>query len=83
MLSNHCPVLSVTLVYGGETAEWIKMPLGTDVGLSPGDIVLDRDPAPPTTERGTAAPSPYYIYGYTNDIPQMCYSSSREGYNKQ
>ena len=33
------------------------MPLGTKVGLGlgPGDIVLDGDPAPPT-ERGTAAP---------------------------
>ena len=31
------------------------MPLGTDVvGLGPGDIVLDGDPAPPT-ERATAA----------------------------
>jgi len=29
------------------------MPLGTDVGLGPGDSVLDGDPAP--TERGTAA----------------------------
>jgi len=24
----------------------IKMPLGTEVGLSPGDFVLDGDPAP-------------------------------------
>ena len=24
------------------------MPLGTEVGLGPGDIVLDGDPAPPT-----------------------------------
>jgi len=31
------------------------MPLGTDVGLGPGHIVLDGDPAPPT-EKGTAAP---------------------------
>jgi len=31
------------------------MPLGTEVGLGPGDSVLDEDPAPPT-ERGTAAP---------------------------
>jgi len=34
----------------------IKMPLGMEVGLDPGDIVLDGDPAhPPPTERGTAA----------------------------
>jgi len=38
--------------YCGQTAGWIKMPLGTDVnldmevGLSPGDFVLDGDPAP-------------------------------------
>jgi len=32
------------------------MPLGTGVGLGPGDIVLDGDPALPT-ERDTAAPS--------------------------
>ena len=32
------------------------MPVHTEVGLSPGDIVLDDDPAPPPTERGTAAP---------------------------
>ena len=30
------------------------MRLGTEVGLGPGHIVLDGDPAPPT-ERGTAA----------------------------
>ena len=28
-----------------KTAGWIKMPLGTEVGLSPGDFVLDGDPA--------------------------------------
>jgi len=26
-------------------AGWIKMPLGTEVGLGPGDIVLDGDPS--------------------------------------
>jgi len=29
---------------------WIKMPLGKEIGLGPGNIVLDGDPAP------TAAP---------------------------
>jgi len=32
------------------------MPLGTEVGLGPGHIVLDGDPAPPL-QRGTAPPS--------------------------
>jgi len=43
-----CPVgLSVMLVYCGQTVRWIKMKLGMQVGLVPGQIVLDRDPAPP------------------------------------
>jgi len=38
--------------------ESFKMPLGTEVCLGPGHIVLDGDPAPPSQERGTAAPPP-------------------------
>jgi len=37
--------LSVTLVYCGQTVGWIKMKLGVKVGLGPGRIVLDGDPA--------------------------------------
>jgi len=43
-------------VYCGQTAGWIRIPLGTEVGIVPGDIVLDGDSASPT-ERGTAAPT--------------------------
>jgi len=32
-------------VHCGQTAEWIKMVLDMEVGLSPGDIVSDGDPA--------------------------------------
>jgi len=43
-----CPVcLSVTLVYCGQTVGWIKMKLGTQVGLGPGHIVLGEDTAAP------------------------------------
>jgi len=38
--------LSVTLVYCGKTLGWIKI-ICMEVGLGPGHIVLDRDPAPP------------------------------------
>ena len=31
----------------GQTVGWIKMPLGTEIGLGQGDIGLDGDPAPP------------------------------------
>jgi len=40
-------------VYCNQTAGWIKMALGTEVSLGPGDIVLDGKPGPP--KRGTAA----------------------------
>jgi len=43
-------------VYCGHTAGWIKMPLGTEVNLSPGDVVLDGVPAPPTSRRKGAQP---------------------------
>jgi len=43
---QHSPQF-LAQVYCGQTAGWIKMPLGTEAGLSAGDIVLDRDPAPP------------------------------------
>ena len=42
-----CPVcLSVMLVYCGQTAGWIQMKLGKEVGLGLGHTVLDGDPAP-------------------------------------
>jgi len=43
-----CPVLSVTLVYCGQTVGWIRIPFGVEVGLDAVHIVLDGDPAPPT-----------------------------------
>jgi len=33
-------------VYCGQTAGWIKMTLSMEVGINPGDSVLDGDPAP-------------------------------------
>ena len=42
-------------VYCAQTAGWIKMPLGTKVGLGPGRIVLYGDPALPPPKRGKPA----------------------------
>ena len=61
MLSDRClscpafclSVLSIMLVYCGQMVGWIKMKLGMQVGLGPGHIVLDGDPAP-LPQRGTA-----------------------------
>jgi len=52
----------LALVYCGQTAGWIKMPLGTEVGLSPGDIVLDGDPASP--QRKGTAPTQFFAHVY-------------------
>ena len=43
--------------YCGQTAGGIKMPLGVDVGLSPGDFVLDGDPVLPPNKGGRAPPN--------------------------
>ena len=42
-------------VYCGQTAKWIKMPLGREVGLCAGDIVLDGGPSSPL--KGAQHPS--------------------------
>ena len=41
-------------MYCGQMAGWIKMPLGTEVGLGPGHNVLDGDPVL-QQKRGIAA----------------------------
>ena len=43
-------------VYCGQTAEWIKMALGMEVGLGPVHIVLDGDTAP-LPKKGSRAPN--------------------------
>jgi len=52
-LSVCLSCLSVTFVYCGERVGRIKMKLGLQLGLGPGHIVLDGDPAP-LHQRGTA-----------------------------
>jgi len=43
---EHSPQFSAHICCG-QMAAWINMSLGMEVGLSPGDFVLDGDPAPP------------------------------------
>jgi len=43
-------------VYCGQTAGWIKMALGMEVGLDPGHIMLDGKPAP-FPRKGDRAPN--------------------------
>jgi len=46
----------------GQTVRWINMPLGKEVGLGPGHIVLDGDPV--GTQRPTAAPPHFSAHVY-------------------
>ena len=39
----------------GQTAGWIKRPLGREVDLGPGNIVLDEEPAP--AKKGHSTPT--------------------------
>ena len=63
MLSDRCPVLfcgsvcpvlsvclSVSLVYCGQTVRWMKMKLGTEVGLDPGHNRIRLGPNCPLKE---------------------------------
>ena len=68
MLSVHClSVLSVcqseTLVHCGQTVGQIKIKLGMQVGLGPGHIVLDGNPAP-LVKKGRSLPifGPYLLW---------------------
>ena len=45
------PVGDIANVRCGQTAGWTKMPLGTEVGLGPGNYVFDGDPAPPSPKK--------------------------------
>jgi len=65
------------------------MPLGVEVGLDPGNIVLDADPAPPT-ERGTAPPllfGPCLLWSNGRHLtPCFCqrgFNSVKESYDRR
>ena len=54
------PTQFVAHVYCGQTDGWIKMPLDTEVNLSPGDVVLDGVTATP--KRGRAHQFSVHVY---------------------
>jgi len=55
----------------GQMAGWIKMPLDTKVGLSPGNIVLDVDPAPPPLKGHSPKFLAYVLCSQTAGWPKM------------
>jgi len=52
-----------------------RAPLGTEVGISLGDIVLDGDPAPPPRVRGTQPPFSAHVY-CSHGLPSQLYCST-------
>jgi len=58
---EHTPQISAH-VCCGQTAGWIKMPLGTKVGLCPGHIVLHGDSAP--LPKGAEPPPQFLAHVY-------------------
>jgi len=48
------------------------MPLGTKVGLSPGDIVLDGDPAPPPPKKVAQPQFSAHVY-YDQTVAHLSY----------
>jgi len=57
---GRSPLPNFRLVYCGQTARRIKMPLATEVNLGPGDVVLDGVAGPP--KRGTAPKFLVHVY---------------------
>ena len=66
-------------VYCGQTARWIKMPLGTEVDLVPGYIVLDGDPATQRKGHSSQAPFSAHVYCGHGRLSQLLISSCTNG----
>jgi len=59
-LKGHSPQFLAN-VRCGQTAGWTQMPLGKEVGLSPGDFVFDGDPGTPR-KKDTLTPSQFLAH---------------------
>jgi len=55
---GHNPQFSAHICCG-QMAGWIKIPLGMEIGLGPGDFILGGDPIPPP-QKGGGAPLPNF-----------------------
>ena len=58
-------------LYCGQTAGWMKTPLGTEVDIGAGHIVLDGFPA--LRERGTAPPPPFRPMSIVATVAHLSY----------
>ena len=67
---GHSPQFSAH-VYCGQTAEWINIALGTEVGLGPSHIVLDGDPTSLPKKRHSPQFSAHVYCGQTVEWIKM------------
>ena len=58
-------------MYCGQTAAWVKMPVGTGVDLGLGHIVLHEDPAPPKKRHSSPQFSALVYCGQTDGWIKM------------
>jgi len=64
---GHSPAQFSAHICCGQMVAWIKMPLGRVLGLSPGDFMLDGDPAPPP-QKGAEPPSQFSAHFYCGQM---------------
>jgi len=60
-------------VYCGQTAGWMKSPLGTEVDLGPGHFVLDWDPAPLPRRKGHSSPRSFQRMSVVATVTYLSY----------
>ena len=58
-------------ICSGQMAEWIKMPPGTKVGFSPGNIVLHGDPASPHKRHSPLIFGPFLLWSNSRCRPSQ------------
>jgi len=58
-------------VYSGQMAGWMKTPLGTEVELGPGHIVLDGVPGPP--KGAQQPPSSFRLMSIVATVAHLSY----------
>jgi len=65
------PTHFLAYVYCGQTAVWMKTPLGTEVELGPGHVVLDENPAPPA--KGAQQPASFRPMSIVATVAHLSY----------
>ena len=70
---GHSPATQfVAYIYCGQTAGWMKTPLGTEVDIGAGHIVLDGFPA--LRERGITPPPSFRPMSIVATVSHLSYS---------